>query len=101
METWNLVRDYAVDNNLEVKIMKHDLGNDDIDMYEYVDVPISLGLVSFVFNLNTTNIDSHVRLRSDGFVELYVYSSNKKLLHLNTVRAFNYSEQLQIFKMCK
>lgn len=101
METWNLVRDYAVDNNLEVKIMKHDLGNDDINMYEYVDVPISLGLVAFVFKLNTTNIDSYVRLRSDGFVELYVYSSNKELLHLNTVRTFNYSEQLQIFKMCK
>lgn len=101
METWNLVRDYAVDNNLEVKIMKHDLGNDDIDMYEYVDVPISFGLVAFVFKLNTTNIYSYIRLRSDGFIELFVYNSNKELLHLNTVRTFSYSEQLQILKMCK
>ena len=101
METWNLVRDYAVDNNLEVKIMKHDLSNDDIDMYEYVDVPISLGLVAFVFKLNTTNIDSYIRLRSDGFIELFIYNSNKELLHLNTVRTFSYSEQLQILKMCK
>ena len=101
METWNLVRDYAVDNNLEVKVMKHDLGNDELVMYEYVDVPIALGLVAFVFSLNTTNIDSYIRLRSDGFVELFVYNSNKELLHLNTIRAFDYSEQLQILKMCK
>ena len=101
METWNLVRDYAVDNNLEVKIAKRDLGKDEIDMYEYIDVPISLGLVVLVFKLNTTNIDSYIRLRSDGFVELYVYNSDKEVLHLNTVRTFSYSEQLQILKMCK
>ena len=101
METWNLVRDYAVDNNLEVKIAKRDLGKDEIDMYEYIDVPISLGLVVLVFKLNTTNIDSYIRLRSDGFVELYVYNSDKEVLHLNTVRTFSYLEQLQILKMCK
>lgn len=101
METWNLVRDYAVDNNLKVKVMKQDLGKDELVMYEYVDVPISLGLVALVYKINTTNLDSYVRVRSDGFIELYAYSSNKELLHLYTVRTFSYSEQLQILKMCK
>lgn len=107
MQTWNPVREYAIDNGLKVNIEKHLLGNDEIIMYEYIDVPIPICIRTIASrDLHLTDLDSFIRFRSDGVIELFSRQSgehykNSKLIHLNGILSYSYEDQLTLLKVFK
>ena len=107
MQTWNPVREYAIDHGLKVNIKKHLLGNDEIIMYEYIDVPIPICIRTIASrDLYLTDLDSFIRFRSDGVIELLSrqrgeHYKDSKLIHLNGILPYSYEDQLTLLKVFK